>query len=73
MGVDDGVIERIKKRPLPEFHDTDSGIIGGIVEDGLLNVALNDSNQFGPHAMIILLGLAASITGIVLLFAMKFF
>lgn len=73
MPSDDGIVERIKKRPLPEFNDTDSGIIEGILEDGFLNVALNDSNQFGPHAMIILLGIAASVTGLVLLLGMKFF
>ena len=73
MSADDGSVERIKKRPLPEFTDTDSGIVEGILEDGFLNVALNDSNQFGPHAMIILLGVAASVTGLLLLLGMKFF
>jgi hypothetical protein len=73
MTGNDDTIERIKKRPLPEFNDTDSGLIEGILEDGFLNVALNDSNQFGPHAMIILLGIAASVTGLFLLVAMKFF
>ena len=72
MSEDDGVVERIKKRPLPEFNDTDSGIFEGISEDGFLNVALNDSNQFGPHAMIILLGVVASVTGLILLLGMKF-
>ena len=47
-------------------------MIEGILEDGFLNVALNDSNQFGPHAMIILLGVISSITGLILLLAMKF-
>ena len=73
MTGNDGTIERIKKRPLPEFNDTDSGLIEGILEDGFLNVALNDSNQFGPRAMIILLGIATSVTGLFLLIAMKFF
>jgi len=73
MSKDDGVVGRIKKRPLPEFNDTDSGIIEGILEDGFLNVALNDSNQFGPHAMIILLGVFASVTGLILLLGMKLF
>jgi len=73
MTGNDDTIERIKKRPLPEFNDTDSGLIEGILEDGFLNVALNDSNQFGPHAMIILLGIVASVTGLLLLIAMKFF
>tara|TARA_B100001996_G_scaffold382497_1_gene374480 strand:- start:1930 stop:2160 length:231 start_codon:yes stop_codon:yes gene_type:complete len=73
MTGNDDTIERIKKRPLPEFNDTDSGLIEGILEDGFLNVALNDSNQFGPHAMIILLGIVASVTGLILLIAMKLF
>ena len=73
MSADDGSVEKIKKRQLPEFTDTDSGIVEGILEDGFLNVALNDSNQFGPHAMIILLGVAASVTGLLLLLGMKFF
>jgi len=73
MPSDDSMVERIKKRPLPEFNNTDSGIIEGILEDGFLNVALNDSNQFGPHAMIILLGIVSSVTGLVLLLGMNFF
>ena len=73
MSKDSSVVGRIKKRPLPEFNDTDSGIIEGILEDGFLNVALNDSNQFGPHAMIILLGVIASVTGLILLLGMKLF
>ena len=73
MSKDDSVVGKIKKRPLPEFNDTESGIIEGILEDGFLNVALNDSNQFGPHAMIILLGVIASVTGLILLLGMKLF
>lgn len=62
--------ERIPRRPLPDFEESESGVIGAISEDGFLNVALNDSNQYGPHAMIILLGIVASVTGIVLLLLM---
>ena len=62
--------ERIPRRPLPDFEESESGVIGAISEDGFLNVALNDSNQYGPHSMIILLGLVASVTGIVLLLLM---
>ena len=62
--------ERIPRTPLPDFEESESGVIGAISEDGFLNVALNDSNQYGPHAMIILLGIVASITGIVLLLLM---
>lgn len=62
--------ERIPRRPPPDFEESESGVIGAISEDGFLNVALNDSNQYGPHAMIILLGIVASVTGIVLLLLM---
>jgi hypothetical protein len=73
MSKYDGAGERIKKRPLPDFNDTEAGIVEGILEDGFLNVALNDSNQYGPHAMIILLGVVATVTGLILLLGMKFF
>ena len=62
--------ERKPRRPPPDFEESESGVIGAISEDGFLNVALNDSNQYGPHAMIILLGIVASVTGIVLLLLM---
>jgi|TARA_B100001996_G_scaffold305529_1_gene246628 hypothetical protein len=42
-------------------------MIGGIVEDGLLSVALDDANQYGPHAMIMLLFAVASVTAFFLL------
>ena len=42
----------------------------GIAEAGFLNVALNDVNQYGPHAMVMLLGIFASLTGLVLLLLM---
>ena len=73
MSKSDTFAKKIKKRPLPDFNDRDSGIFEAISEDGFLNVALNDSNQYGPHAMIILLGIVSSITGLILLLAMNFF
>ncbi len=63
--------ERIKRRPLPEFNESELGLISAIREDGFLNIALDDTNQYGPHAMIILLGLISSFTGLALLIAMK--
>ena len=63
-------MERIPRRPPPDFEESDEGMMGAISEDGFLNVALNDSNQSGPHAMIMLLGIFASITGIILLLLM---
>ncbi|MBT3642302.1 MAG: hypothetical protein HOJ64_04760 [Euryarchaeota archaeon] len=63
--------ERIKRRPLPDFNESELGLMSAIREDGFLNVALDDTNQYGPHAMIILLGLISSFTGLALLIAMK--
>jgi len=65
----DGVVregERIPRRPLPEFEEVEDGLIGGLSSGGLLKVALDDVNQYGPHAMIILLVIMATVTGIAL-------
>ena len=61
--------ERIPRRPPPEFQESESSMIGGVMEDGFLNVALDDVNQYGPHAMIMLLFAVASVTAIILLAA----
>lgn len=63
-------IERIPRREPPEFHQSEASMIGGVIEDGFLNVALDDANQYGPHAMIILLGLVSILTGLALGLAM---
>jgi hypothetical protein len=42
-------------------------MMGAIADAGFLSVALNDANQYGPHAMVMLLGVFASLTGLVLL------
>ena len=42
----------------------------GVIEDGFLNVALDDANQYGPHAMIMLLGIVSILTGLALGLAM---
>lgn len=65
----DGVVregERIPRRPLPEFEEVDSNAISGIMSGGILKVAMEDTNQFGPHAMIILLVILATVTGVIL-------
>ena len=62
--------ERIPRREAPDFRDSEDGVISSIVEDGFLNVALDDANQYGPHAMIIFLGLASVLTGSILGLAM---
>ena len=59
--------ERIPRRPLPHFEETESGIVEGITESGFLKVALDDVNQYGPHAMIMLLFAFATATALVLL------
>ena len=61
--------ERIPRRPPPEFQESEASMIGGVIEDGFLNVALDDANQYGPHAMIMLLFAVASVTAIILLAA----
>ena len=60
-------VERIPRRPPPAFHESDASMIGGVIEDGFLSVALDDANQYGPHAMIMLLFAVASVTAIFLL------
>ena len=62
--------ERIPRREAPDFRDSEDGLISSIVEDGFLNVALDDANQYGPHAMIIFLGFASILTGSILGLAM---
>ena len=64
--------ERIPRRPPPEFIHSESSIISGVMEEGFLNVALDDANQYGPHAMIMLLFAVASITALLLLAASVF-
>ena len=59
--------ERIPRRPPPEFHESEASMIGGVIEDGFLSVALDDANQYGPHAMIMLLFAVASVTALFLL------
>jgi|TARA_B100000686_G_C16664019_1_gene902601 hypothetical protein len=45
-------------------------MIEGISESGFLKVALDDANQYGPHAMIVLLGIVAAATAAILMIAM---
>ena len=58
--------ERIPRRPLPEFSEA-GGLSAGIKRDGLMNTALEDTNEYGPHSMIVLLMIVATITGGILL------
>ena len=72
MSKGDILAERIPRRPPPEFNESDASIIGGVIEDGFLRVALDDANQYGPHAMIMLLFAVASVTAILLLITSLF-
>ena len=59
--------ERIPRRPPPDYGESEKGMMGAISDAGFLSVALNDANQYGPHAMVMLLGIFASLTGLILL------
>ena len=67
MAKDSGKSERMPRREPPEFDYSENSLFGAILDGGFFNVALNDSNQYGPHAMIVLLFAVATVTAIVLL------
>ena len=54
--------ERIPRRELPEFKEA-GGLSTAIARDGLIQTALEDTNEYGPHSMIVLLMIVATITG----------
>ncbi|MAH91137.1 MAG: hypothetical protein CMA11_05150 [Euryarchaeota archaeon] len=54
--------ERIPRRELPEFEEA-GGLSTAIARDGLIQTALEDTNEYGPHSMIVLLMIVATITG----------
>jgi hypothetical protein len=58
--------ERIPRRPLPDFAESGT-LSAGIKRDGLVKTALEDSNEYGPHSMILLLMIVATVTGGILL------
>jgi len=65
-GNDSDNAERIPRRDLPYFDEQseDVGLIGGMTSSGgIFRVAFLDTNQFGPHAMIVMLFGFAAITG----------
>ncbi len=62
--------ERIPRRAAPDFRESEDGLFTSVMEDGFLNVALDDANQYGPHAMILFLGIVSVLTGFVLGLAM---
>ena len=54
--------ERIPRRDPPPYKEADS-FSQAISRDGLFATAINDSNQYGPIGMMILLFVVATITG----------
>ena len=60
--------DRIPRRKLSEYEEVEGGVTAGIFQHGwkIWKVALDDTNQYGPHAMILLLVITATITGVIL-------
>ena len=58
--------ERIPRRPLPKFKEAGK-LSSALSRDGLMKTALEDTNEYGPHSMILLLMIVASVTGGILL------
>ena len=59
--------ERIPRSPPPIFEEPDETVMGGVLSGGIFRVALDDVNQYGPHAMIMLLFAFATVTALVLM------
>lgn len=57
--------ERIPRREPPPFEEAGS-FAEAITRDGLFGTALDDKNQYGPVAMMVLLLIVAAITGMVI-------
>ena len=57
--------ERIPRREPPQFEEAGS-FAEAITRDGLFGTALDDKNQYGPVAMMVLLLIVAAITGTVI-------
>lgn len=55
--------ERIPRRDLPPFEEA-SSFAEAIRRDGFLGTALEDKNQYGPVAMMVLLMIVATVTGL---------
>jgi hypothetical protein len=57
--------DRIPRRAQPEYTEIKGGVVAGIFQHGwkIWKVALDDTNQYGPHAMIVILVISATVTG----------
>mgnify|MGYP003983657427 CR=1 FL=1 len=58
--------ERIPRRSLPPFEEVEGGLGEALRTHGLFGTALLDKNQYGPQAMIVLLVITATVTGLLL-------
>lgn len=58
--------ERIPRRSPPAYEEVSDGLRGALQTHGLIGTALLDKNQYGPQAMILLLVITATFTGLVL-------
>jgi len=68
-GFDLDNLERIPRRPEPFFDEQDEsvGLVRGMMSSGgIFQVAFLDTNQYGPHAMIVMLFGFAAVTGSIL-------
>ena len=54
--------ERIPRRDPPPYEEAD-GFGQAVARDGFFATAINDTNQYGPIGMMILLFIIATITG----------
>ena len=55
--------ERIPRKPLGDYAEADS-LGHALSRDGFGGTAMNDKNQYGPVAMMILLLIVATVTGL---------
>ena len=62
MGGDTRKGERIPRRDPPPYEEAD-GFSQAVARDGFFKTAINDTNQYGPIGMMILLFIVATITG----------
>jgi hypothetical protein len=58
--------ERIPRRSSPPYEEVSGGLRAALRAHGLIGTALLDKNQYGPQAMILLLVITATGTGLVL-------
>ncbi len=57
--------ERIPRREAPPYEEA-KGFTSAVARDGFFATAIEDTNQYGPVGMMILLFIIATITGFVI-------